>query len=376
MPSLGRQPGLLLGPLLTLGLAVAVVPGGHAAASADPPSFTHQEHERQPRALVIGHRGASGARPEHTLEAYERAILGCADYIEPDLVSTRDGVLVARHDNELSGSTDVADHPEFADRRTTKVIDGASVAGWFSEDFTLAELKSLRAVETMPDVRPQNTSFDGLYAVPTFDEVLDLVRRSRTCSGGRVGVYPETKRPTYFDGLGLSLEEPMVQSLAAHGFRDQGDPVFVQSFETTNLRELNRATDLPLVQLTSCFGAPFDLAAAGDPTTYADLVTRRGLRRVAQYADGLGPCKGQVIPRNTKGRLLQPTRLVKHAHRVGLVVHAYTFRAENQFLPRQFRSSADPHALGDLAGELAAFLRAGIDGFFVDSPAVGARVVR
>jgi glycerophosphoryl diester phosphodiesterase len=324
-------------------------------------------------ALVIGHRGSSGTRPEHTLAAYEQAILACADYIEPDLVSTSDGVLVARHENEISGTTDVAGRPEFAARRTTKTIDGVALTGWFTEDFTLAELKGLRAVERIPGVRPQNTAFNGLYAVPTFDEVLDLARHSRTCDGGPVGVYPETKHPTYFDGLGLSLEEPLLAGLDANGY-EAGDPVFLQSFETGNLRELDRVTDFALVQLTGCSGAPYDLAVAGDPRTYADLVTRAGLEGVAQYADGLGACKDQLIPRDADGRLLRPTAVIDDAHGVGLVVHPYTFRVENQFLPLQFRRGTDPTAPGDLAGELNTFLRAGIDGFFTDIPVIGAQV--
>ena len=324
-------------------------------------------------ALVIGHRGSSGTRPEHTLASYEQAILACADYIEPDLVSTKDGVLVARHENEIGGTTDVASRPAFADRRTTKTIDGVALTGWFTEDFTLAELKTLRAVERIPGVRPKNAQFNGLYAVPTFDEVLDLARHSRTCDGAPVGVYPETKHPTYFDGLGLSLEEPLLATLAANGYDDE-DAVFLQSFETGNLRELDEVTDFPLVQLTGCSGAPYDLVAAGDPRRYADLVTRTGLEDVAKYADGLGACKDQLIPRAPDGRLLQPTEVIGDAHRAGLVVHPYTFRVENQFLPLQFRSSSDPNAPGDLAGELRVFLRAGIDGFFTDNPAIGSGV--
>ncbi len=324
---------------------------------------------------VIGHRGSSGTRPEHTLASYEQAIQACADFIEPDVVPTKDGVLVARHENEIGGTTDVAGRPEFADRKTTKVIDGTTITGWFTEDFTLAELKTLRAVERLPQVRPQNTAFNGLYTIPTLDEVLDLARHSRTCHGRQVGVYPETKHPTYFDSIGLSPEEPLLDTLGANGYDDADDPVFIQSFETTNLKQLYEQTDLPLVQLLDCTGAPYDLKSAGDPTTYADLATRQGLRGIARYADGIGPCKNLLIPRDAQGRLLQPTPVIGNAHRSHLVVHPFTFRAENQFLPLQFRSSTDPNALGDLEGELRAFLRAGIDGFFTDHPAIGARLV-
>ena len=257
--------------------------------------------------LVIGHRGASGYRPEHTLAAYEQAIVQCADYIEPDVVATRDGVLVARHENEIGGTTDVATRTEFAARRTTKSIDGVSVTGWFTEDFTLAELKTLRAVERIPALRPKNTAFNGLYQVPTLDEVLDLARNSRTCDGDAVGVYPETKHPTYFDGIGLSLEEPLVATLEANGFGRRSSPVYIQSFEVGNLQQLATMTRLPLVQLINCTGAPYDFVAAGDARTYADLVTPAGLRGIARYADGIGVCKDVMIPRTPSGSLGEPT---------------------------------------------------------------------
>ena len=325
-------------------------------------------------ATLIGHRGSSGTRPEHTLASYEQAILACADFIEPDVVPTKDGFLVARHENDITGTTDVANHPELASLKTTKVVDGKAITGWFTEDFTLAQLKTLRAVERLPQVRPANTAFNGLYPIPTLDEVLDLARHSRTCNGGRVGVYPETKHPSYFDSIGLSPEEPLLATLAANGI-DEDYPAFIQSFETTNLKQLDKKTDVPLVQLVDCTGAPFDLKSTGDPTTYADLVSRAGLRKVSTYADGIGPCKDLLIPRDAQGRLLQPTAVIGDAHRFDLVVHPFTFRVENQFLPLQFRSSTDPNAPGDLEGELKAFLRAGIDGFFTDNPAIGSRVV-
>ncbi|MFD4992812.1 esterase-like activity of phytase family protein [Cellulosimicrobium cellulans] len=325
---------------------------------------------------VVGHRGASGYRPEHTLAAYEQAILQCADFIEPDVVSTRDGVLVARHENEIGGTTNVAQHPEFADRRTTKTIDGTAVTGWFTEDFTLAELRTLRAKERIPAVRPQNTAFDGLYPVPTLAEVLDLARHSETCDGKQVGVYPETKHPTYFDSVGLSLEEPLVAALRDAGLDSRKAPVIVQSFEMGNLRELDRLTKVDLAQLVSSSGAPYDLVAAGDPRTYADLVTRTGLREIARYADGVGLEKNVMIPRRADGTLGTPTPVIRDAHRAGLEVHGWTFRAENQFLPAEYRSSADPAAHGDLAGEVRVFLDAGMDGFFTDQPDLGVAAVR
>ncbi len=324
-----------------------------------------------PTTMLIAHRGASGYRPEHTLAAYELAIQQGADYIEPDVVPTKDGQLVARHENEIGGTTDVSVHPEFAGRRTTKVVDGRSITGWFTEDFTLAELRTLRAKERLPLVRGSNTQFDGLYPVPTLDEVVDLARHSRTADGRRIGVYPETKHPTYFAKLGLALEDRLLDVLDDNGYGDANDPVVIQSFETGNLRSLNRRTDLTLVQLIDCSGAPYDLKAAGDPRTYADLVTARGLARISRYADGIGVCKDVMIPRGPDNRLGRPTAVIRDAHRVGLTVTGWTFRLENQFLPLDYRLGSDPNAPGDLRREIETFLAAGMDSFFTDNPDVG-----
>ncbi len=325
--------------------------------------------------LVIAHRGASGYRPEHTLEAYRLAIQMGADYVEPDLVSTKDGVLVARHENFLDDTTDVAEHPEFADRRTTKTIDGKAISGWFSEDFTLAELKSLRAKERLPLVRPANTQYDGQFEVPTLDEVLALVRQEQRRTGRRIGVYPETKHPSYFSSIGLAMERPLLASLRRHGMDRPGSKVFLQSFETTNLRQLNAMTRLPIIQLLDASGAPWDLESAGDPRTYSDLTTRRELRRISRYADGIGPHKDLVLPRDEANNLTDPSTLVRDAHRKGLVVHVFTLRIENQFMANDFRVGDDPNAPGDLSAEIQAFLDAGIDGLFTDNPdvAVSAR---
>jgi glycerophosphoryl diester phosphodiesterase len=321
--------------------------------------------------LVVGHRGASGYRPEHTLAAYELAIAQCADFIEPDLVSTADGVLVARHENEISGTTDVAAHPEFASRHTTKVIDGRPVTGWFTEDFTLAELRTLRARERLPAVRPQNTVYDGRFLVPTLQEVIDLARRSRTCDGRPVGIYPETKHPSYFDTIGLSMEEELVRVLHANGYRGRRAPVIIQSFEVGNLQDLDRMTQVRIAQLVDCSGRPWDFTASRDPRTYADLVTPRGLRFVARYADGIGACKDVLIPRDAAGNLAAPSPVIEAAHDRGLTVHGWTFRRENQFLPTELRSSSDPNAPGDMVREVRAFLAAGMDGFFTDNPDLG-----
>ncbi|MEY4579175.1 MAG: hypothetical protein RL701_3878, partial [Pseudomonadota bacterium] len=287
--------------------------------------------------IVIGHRGASGYRPEHTLASYRLAIDLGADFIEPDCVSTRDGRLVARHENEISGTTDVADHPEFAARKATKTIDGTAITGWFTEDFTLAEIKTLRAKERLPAVRPINATFDGEFEIPTLEEVIELAQTETKKRGRTIGVYPETKHPTYFQSIGLPLEEPLVKILHTAGYRDRRHPVFIQSFETKNLRKLRGLTRLRLVQLVDASGAPYDLKAAGETTTYADLVTKQGLARVAQYADGVGAHKNLLVPRDSTQKLLAATTVIADAHAQGLVVHSWTFRAENQFLPLDYR---------------------------------------
>jgi glycerophosphoryl diester phosphodiesterase len=318
--------------------------------------------------LVIGHRGACGYRPEHTLASYALAIELGADFVEPDLVSTRDGVLVARHENEIGGTTDVARRPEFAARRTTKVVGGVARTGWFTEDFTLAELKTLRAVERIPQVRQGNTLYDGRFQIPTLQEVVELAQRASDRTGRTIGIYPETKLPTYFAERGLALEEPLVDVLHRNGYRSAEDPAFVQSFEVGNLRELSRRTGVRLVQLVAGSGQPFDLRAAGDPRTYDDLVSPAGLAEVATYASGIGPAKDRVVPRTCDGALLDPTSLVADAHRAGLLVHPYTFRNENAFLPAGLRLGSRPADHGHASAEYRAFWAAGVDGLFSDNP--------
>ena len=362
MRQISRRPTALLLAAALLVLALSQVAG--ASRGQERVDKGGKPERRLP--LVIGHRGASGYRPEHTLASYRLAIEMGADYIEPDLVSTKDHVLVTRHENNIADTTDVAAHPEFASRRTTKTIDGNPMTGWFTEDFTLAELRTLRAKERLPDLRPANTAFDGLYQVPTFQEVIDLAKRAG------VGIYPETKHPTYFDSIGLSLEEPLLATLRANGLTGPRAKVFIQSFETANLRELRTRTRLPLVQLIDATGRPYDFVVAGDPRTYADLVTPAGLAEIATYADGIGPNKDLIIPRDSAGNLLEPTSLVRDAHREGLVVHPWTFRRENNFLPLDFRQGnpASPEFLrapGDLPAELRLFFRLGVDGVFSDN---------
>ncbi len=355
--------------------AVSMAIGAEAAAGTRP-----AEPVQTP--IVIGHRGASGYVPEHTLAAYFIAIQQGADYIEPDLVATKDGVLVARHENEIGGTTDVAEHPQFAARRTTKSIDGVNITGWFTEDFTLAELKTLRARERIPQIRPDNARFDGQFEIPTLDEVLALVEsvnemRERFAQqrGKRVaapiGVYPETKHPTYFDSIGLSLEEPLVRSLRRYGYDGRRAAVFIQSFEVGNLKDLSRMTRLPLVQLINATGKPYDFVVSGDPRTYADLASAQGLREIARYADGVGVNKDLIIPRQGDGTLGAPTQVVGNAHAARLLVHTWTLRAENNFLPTNLRFGTDPTVLGDMAAEARAFLQAGVDGYFTDHPNIG-----
>jgi glycerophosphoryl diester phosphodiesterase len=366
------RPGLtapMRSKLPVLGLAGAML-----AAIVAVPTGAVAHRDQEP--TVIGHRGASGYRPEHTLESYRLAIAAGADYIEPDLVSTKDGVLVARHENEISGTTDVSARPEFATRKATKTIDGVSVTGWFTEDFTLAELKTLRAKERLPLVRPTNTVFDGRYEIPTFQEVIDLARTEGRRLGRTIGVYPETKHPTYFQSIGLALEEPLVRVLKRNRLTGKQDPVIIQSFETANLRALSKVIDAKLVQLLSSAGKPYDFVVAGDARTYADLAKADGLKWVSTYADGVGVEKNLIVPRDSTGKLLAPTTLIRDAHRTGMIVHAWTFRAENQFLPTDFRIGTDPNARGDIFAELALFYGLGLDGVFSDFPdvAVAARV--
>ena len=350
-----------MGRALWSGLILLVAACAPVAA---PPAPERAMTVRAP--IIIAHRGASGERPEHTLEAYRLAIAQGADFIEPDLVLTRDGVLVARHENEISGTTDVAGRPEFADRRTTRVIDGERFTGWFTEDFTLAELRSLRARERLPQLRPQNTAYDGQYLIPTFDEVLALARDESARTGRIIGVYPETKHPSYFASIGLPHEAPLLAALARFGHTSAAAPVFIQSFEVGNLVALNARTDVRLVQLISDSGAPPDRP----DQPYSAMLTAEGLSAIARYADGIGPAKNLVIARTALGALGRSTGLVARAHAAGLLVHPWTFRRENYFLPLNLRSGLDPRGAGDLAAEMRAFIAEGVDGLFTDNPGV------
>ncbi len=332
------------------------------------PALAGEKHQHRPPSLVIGHRGASGYRPEHTLSSYELAARLGADFMEPDLVSTKDHVLVCRHEPEIGGTTDVAAHPEFAARKRTVVLDGVSTTGWFTHDFTLAELKTLRAKERIPAVRQHNTLYDGRFEIPTLQEVLDLRKRLSKELDRDIGVYPETKHPTYFRALKLDLETPLVQALRRNGLDRRDAKVFVQSFEYTNLQALREDYRLraPLVLLTSAAGTPFN-----DAKTYAEYLTPAGLRRIARFIDGIGPDKNQVIPRNADDTLGTPTSLVADAHAANLKVMPYTFRAENQFLPADYRVGTDLAGYGRAIDEQVTFLKTGLDGLFTDQADIG-----
>lgn len=325
------------------------------------------------RPIVIGHRGASGERPEHTLASYRIAIEQGADYIEPDLVMTKDHVLVCRHENEISGTTDVAAHPEFADRHKQKTVDGVTATGWWVEDFTLAELKTLRAKERLPQLRPGNTAYDGQEQIPTFAEALALSR------GANVGIYPELKHPTFLRGAGFDPLPAFIAAVNQGGGQAAADKMWVQCFEVGALRTLAQMSSIRwrCIQLMSVEGGPFDLAPE---VSYQDMISDRGLAAIREYALGIGVEKAMIIPRDGAARSQAPTQLITAAHAAHLEVHAWTFRAENYFLPLELRrgdASAPDYMRqhGDLDAELRQFYAAGVDGVFSDFPgmAVAAR---
>lgn len=321
-----------------------------------------QEAAISTKPIVIAHRGASGERPEHTLASYQLAIDQGADFIEPDLVMTRDGHLVARHENDITDTTDVSSRAEFRDRKTSKVIDGTRHSGWFTEDFTLAELKTLRAKERLPLLRRGNTGFDGQLEVPTLGEVIALAKSASAKTGRTIGIYPETKHPTYFASIGLPLEAALVAELKAAGWDRADAPVFIQSFEVNNLKALKLLTKVPLIQLMDAEGGPAD----GAQPSYAAMTTPAGLKAVAAYAAGIGPAKAMAVKND--GTV---TPLVANAHAAGLKVHPWTFRAENFFLPSGLRSGINPAGHGRLGEEISRHLAAGVDGFFTDFPYQG-----
>jgi glycerophosphoryl diester phosphodiesterase len=371
--SFGRL--LSLSPLLSLTAGCALgLTGCKEDEIVDPPP---------PKPLVIGHRGASALRPEHTLAAYRKAIEDGADVIEPDLVSTKDGVLVARHENEISTTTNVSTVTKFASRRVTKVIDGVQVNGWFTEDFTLAELKELRARERIPDIRPDNRTYNDQFEVPTLAEVIALAKEMSATTGRTIHIYPETKHPTYFQQIGLPMEDKLIETLNADDFTKNTATVFIQSFETANLKELNQkiGTTRPnwkLVQLLDDKTKwPYDFTVAGDRRTYADLATEAGINEIATYADGVGPYKLHIINVDSAGNFQTPSGVIGFAHAKNLIVHSWTFRPENNFLPTPLKTTgtaATRNPAGSVT-EIQEYLKAGLDGFFTDDPAVGRQAV-
>jgi len=342
-----------------------------AAAALPAPARSRPSSPFRRTPLIIAHRGASGERPEHTLMAYRLAIAEGCDVIEPDLVPTRDGHLVVRHEPEIGGTTDVASRPEFAGRNSRKLIDGESLEGWFTEDFTLAELKTLRARERLPQLRPGNAKYDGLEPIPTFQEVVDLAKAESRRTGRTIGTYPEMKHPTYFASIGLPLEGRLHAALKANGLDSAAAPVFVQCFEVGALKTFRRLSRAPLIQLMDAEAGPADLAQL----SYREMSSPAGLRQVATYADGIGPDWKMVLPIAEDGTLAPAAPLVADAHAAGLMVHPWTVRAENAFLPPALRRGDQPAAHGDVETLYHALYAAGVDGLFSDFPglAVAAR---
>ncbi len=338
-----------------------------------------------PKILVVGHRGASALRPEHTLASYQKAIDDGADFIEPDLVSTKDGVLVTRHENEIGGTTNVSTLTQFADRKTTKNIDGKDLTGWFTEDFTLSELQQLKARERIPEFRPANTAYNDLYPVPTLEQVIELAEANYKKTGKIIGLYIETKHPTYFKNQKLAMEDTLLKTLAKYEYTRDIAPVYLQSFEVSNLKYLKDQLDLhktikhaQIIQLYDAkTSQPADFVESGETKTYADLATAQGLKDVAKYANGVGPSKGYILNFNDSGSV-QTTSFITDAHTAGLKVHPYTFRPENNYLPTPLKCSQDKPAERCPSGalkEFEAYFKAGVDGIFTDDPALGREAV-
>ncbi|MFF3290129.1 glycerophosphodiester phosphodiesterase [Streptomyces sp. NPDC003023] len=362
----------VLGAAVLTTAALGVGAGAGTALAGERGEGGRPAYRDLPVPTVVAHRGASGYRPEHTIGAYQFALDMGAHVIEQDLVPTKDGHLVCRHENDITGTTDVAARPEFASRRTTKSVDGVSLTGWFTEDFTLAELKTLRAKERIPGTRQENTLYDGRWTVPTFEEVLRWAEREGRRRGHPVWLHVETKHPTYFRGIGLGLEERLAKLLRRYGRHRADSPTFLQSFEPTSMERMAALVGTPrVVLLWTPDDRPWDFRESGDPRTVADLVRPEGLKWIAGFAQGIGPLLDLVIPKDADGCLTEPTTLVGDAHARGLIVHPYTMRNENTFLPADFRRGTDPNAYGDVFGAYRAYFATGIDGIFTDNPDTG-----
>jgi len=320
--------------------------------------------------LIIAHRGASGERPESTLMAFRQAISEGADVIEPDLVLTKDGHLVVRHENDISQTTDVASRPEFAARKATKVIDGQKITGWFTEDFTLAELKTIRCRERLPQLRPDSAKFDGQEQIATYQQVIDLAKAESARLKRTIGTYPEMKHASYFTGIGLPMEGRLADILKKNGLAGPNAPVFIQCFDVLPLKTIMTMVQAPRIMLVEPNGGPTDVAGL----RYRDMVTPAGLKAVAAYANGVGCEWSMVLPTAPDGGLAPATSLVADAHAAGLAVHPWTVRAENMFLPPKLRNGSDPSAHGDVDAVYRALLAAGVDGLFSDFPGLWAKV--
>lgn len=355
-----------------------ILAGGAAAALAGVAAYAATPREK---VLVFGHRGASALRPEHTLASYAKAIEDGADYIEPDLCCTKDGALIIRHENNIAGTTDVAKHPEFAGRKTEKIVDGQKQVGWFVEDFTLAELKTLRAVERLPQLRPENAKYDGAFDLVTWPEMVDFAAAESAARGRPIGLIPELKHSTYFKGIGLPLEDRFLETLGQHDYLRRCG-LEIQSFEVANLKyiraKIGRRANTRLMQLVEpAAGKPADVVAAGSGPSYTEIVSPKGLIEVARYADVIAPPTRAIIPLGSDGKLARPTTLVEDAHRAGLLVHPWTFRPENYFLAVDFRTAggdATRNEAGSIA-EMRAYIATGIDGFFTDDPGLGRKAL-
>jgi glycerophosphoryl diester phosphodiesterase len=335
----------------------------------------------RPKPLIFAHRGCSALRPEHTLASYAKAIADGADYIEPDLVVSKDGVLVIRHENNIAETTDIASRPEFSDRKTQKVIDGQKLTGWFTEDFTVAELKTLRAIERLGAIRPESQSCNGQFQIVTFDEMIDFTAAEAAARGRVIGLVPELKHSTYFAGIGLPLEDRFIATLAAHDYTRR-NPVEIQSFEIANLRylrsKLGRPANVKLMQLVAEGPIiPADVAASGGTLTFGEMTTPEGLREIARYADVVAPPVRAIIPLNDNGRLAKARTIVADAQAAGLLIRPWTFRPENRFLAADFRSDAGMDARNEAGSiaEMRRYIATGIDGLFTDDPALGRRAI-